>query len=75
MFISKEEREEYERRFHNFMLKIIRNEYISFSKKEKTKEVSLNELFLDDIELIDMLGGDSDVTCVGDFFAFYNRIR
>ncbi len=61
MFLNEKERKEYERRFHKYMTTIINNKIISYSQKNKIKEVSLNDLFINGVEFIDLLVGDSDV--------------
>lgn len=63
MYISKEEREDYERRFNGYIMRIIKNEYIRYSKnKAKERRVSsLNEISWDGIECIQNLMGEKDV--------------
>lgn len=63
MYISKEEREDYERRFNGYIMRIIKNEYIRYSKnKAKERRVSsLNEISCDGIECIQNLIGEKDV--------------
>ena len=57
MHTSKEEREDYERRFNGYIMRIIKNEYIRFCQKETKKnlEISLNEN-IPDINDINGLG-------------------
>lgn len=70
MYISKEEREDYERRFNGYIMRIIKNEYIKYSKnKAKERRVSsLNEISCDGIECIQNLIGEKDVY-IEEFFA------
>ena len=63
MYISKEEKEDYERRFNGYIMRIIKNEYIRYSKsKAKERRVSsLNEISCDGIECIQNLIGEKDI--------------
>ena len=57
MYFNKEYIEAYERRFNAYIMRIIKNEYLDYLKCCKNKEVSLNELNGDGVELIDLIVG------------------
>ncbi|MBE5822340.1 MAG: sigma-70 family RNA polymerase sigma factor [Clostridiales bacterium] len=69
MYISKEEREDYERRFNGYIMRIIKNEYIRFSKKRcrKSVEISLNDYTESGIERIECIVGENDIE-IREFF-------
>ena len=60
---SKRDEKEYERRFNNYIFRVIKNEYVRFKKSERKRieELTLNEYTNDDIEKIDYLRGDTDI--------------
>ena len=61
MYFNKEEREDYERRFNAYIMRIIKNVYIQFRRKERRKELSLNDFASDGYEFIEMIAGEDDI--------------
>jgi len=57
MFFSNEEKREYERRFNNYILKLISKTYKNYKKNEYLKDIS----FFDVQSFEDKLIGDNDV--------------
>lgn len=70
MYISKEEREDYERRFNGYIMRIIKNQYITYLKHNKNRELSLNVLNQDGEEFIDLIVEDDDIYSCDDFEIF-----
>ena len=64
MRLNREFREDYERRFNGYIMRIIKNEYIRWSKKEKERQkvISLNITTDIETELIEELIGDNDIS-------------
>lgn len=67
MYFNKEYIEAYERRFNAYIMRIIKNEYLDYLRCCKKKEISLNELNGDGVELIDLIVGETDVCYKDDF--------
>ena len=61
MYFNKEQREDYERRFNAYIMRIIKNVYIQFRRKERRKELSLNDFASDGYEFIEMIAGEDDI--------------
>lgn len=70
MYISKEEREDYERRFNGYIMRIIKNQYVTYLKHNKNRELSLNVLNQDGEEFIDLIVDDDDIYSCDDFEIF-----
>jgi len=73
MCISKEGREDFERRVNGYIMRIIKNQYIRHVKYNKFREVSLNELNKDGVELIELVAGDDNVYLKDEFDVFASK--